>query len=104
MLTEVRFYLRLEPGVKSQYCPDCELQVVIKARRKSVAKDDDDLSPLSSSAKIRKLLEVLEKIDNDSEGDDKTIVFSQFTKFLDIIEKFLRKAGRKFVRCESLRC
>lgn len=62
--------------------------------------DDLDLQTLPSSAKTRKLIELLEKIESDSEGEDKTIVFSQFTSFLDIVEKFLRKAGKKFVRCK----
>ncbi|KAG8961732.1 hypothetical protein FRC00_011446 [Tulasnella sp. 408] len=92
----------LEPGVKSKYCPDCEVQVVVKARRKSLPSGDDlELQTLPSSAKTRKLVEILEKIEEESEGQDKTIVFSQFTSFLDIVEKFLRKAGIKFVRYDG---
>ncbi|KIO30136.1 hypothetical protein M407DRAFT_20805 [Tulasnella calospora MUT 4182] len=92
----------LEPGVKSKYCPDCEVQVVLKARRKSLPSGDDlEVQTLPSSAKTRKLVEILEKIEEDSEGQDKTIVFSQFTSFLDIVEKFLRKAGLKFVRYDG---
>lgn len=92
----------LEPGVKSKYCPDCEVQVVVKARRKSLPTGDDlDVQTLPSSAKTRKLVEILEKIEEESEGQDKTIVFSQFTSFLDIVEKFLRKAGIKFVRYDG---
>lgn len=75
--------------------------MVLKARRKSLPSNDDlPLNALPSSAKTRKLVEILEKIASDSDGQDKTIVFSQFTSFLDIVEKFLRKAGIKFVRCE----
>lgn len=92
----------LEPGVKTKYCPDCEVQVVLKARRKSLPSNDDlPLNALPSSAKTRKLVEILEKIASDSDGQDKTIVFSQFTSFLDIVEKFLRKAGIKFVRYDG---
>lgn len=95
----------LTPGIKSKYCVDCELSVIVKARRKSTAgrRGDDDYAPvtLPSSAKIRKLLEILEQIDRDSEGTDKTIVFSQFTSFLDIIQKFLDKDGFKYIRCKS---
>ncbi|KAG9037362.1 hypothetical protein FS837_001449 [Tulasnella sp. UAMH 9824] len=92
----------LEPGVKSKYCPDCEVQVIVKARRKSLPSGGDlDVQTLPSSAKTRKLVEILEKIEEESEGQDKTIVFSQFTSFLDIVEKFLRKAGIKFVRYDG---
>jgi SNF2 family DNA or RNA helicase len=57
------------------------------------------------SAKIRKLLELLEEINSreNDEGEpagEKTIVFSQFTTMLDLIQPFLKEAGIKFVRCE----
>jgi SNF2 family DNA or RNA helicase len=57
------------------------------------------------SAKIRKLLELLKEINlrEDDEGEptgEKTIVFSQFTTMLDLIQPFLREAGIAFVRCE----
>jgi SNF2 family DNA or RNA helicase len=57
------------------------------------------------SAKIRKILELLNEI-NSRENEDgeplgeKTIVFSQFTTMLDLIELFLKDAGITFVRCE----
>ncbi|KAG9000040.1 hypothetical protein FRB90_011885, partial [Tulasnella sp. 427] len=93
---------RLEPGVKSKYCSDCEVKIVAKARRKSLPSDGDlGVQTLPSSAKTRKLVEILQKIESDSEGEDKTIVFSQFTSFLDIVEKFLRKDGVKFVRYDG---
>jgi hypothetical protein len=57
------------------------------------------------SAKIRKLLELLKEINSreDDEGKptgEKTIVFSQFTTMLDVIQPFLKDAGISFVRCE----
>ncbi|KAG8886897.1 hypothetical protein FRB98_000813 [Tulasnella sp. 332] len=94
----------LGPGVENKYCSDCELKVLVKARRKSTAHiDAGNIEPgeLPSSAKIRKLLELLEEIKEKSNGTEKTIVFSQFTSFLDIIQKFLRKAGFKYVQCTS---
>ncbi|KAG9022469.1 hypothetical protein FRB95_014735 [Tulasnella sp. JGI-2019a] len=94
----------LEPGVKSKYCPDCELKVLVKARRKSTADfevEDDTPAKLPSSTKIRKLLELLKRIDAESESKDKTIVFSQFTGFLDIIQKFLKIEGFKFIRYDG---
>jgi SNF2 family DNA or RNA helicase len=54
-------------------------------------------SPVASS-KIRMLLELLEKIRFRGE---RTIVFSQFTSFLDILGPFLVSKGIAFVRCKS---
>lgn len=50
------------------------MNLAAQARRKSLA-TKSGLPP--SSAKIRKLIELLEEIDDRSDGDDKTIVFSQ---------------------------
>lgn len=53
--------------------------------------------PLGSSAKIRQLLEILEPI---QERGERTIVFSQFTSFLDLLGPFLKSSGISFVRCK----
>ena len=53
-----------------------------------------------SSAKIRKILQLLKEIEERSEGVEKTIIFSQFTSMLDLIEPFLSEKGIKYVRCE----
>jgi SNF2 family DNA or RNA helicase len=72
--------------------------------RKSLSSvKESNLPP--DSAKIRKLLELLGEINSrkDGEGEptgEKTIVFSQFTTMLDIIQLFLKDAGISFVRCE----
>jgi SNF2 family DNA or RNA helicase len=70
------------------------------ARRKSQSRGD--LPP--DSAKVRKILELLEEIeereDRGKPSDEKTIVFSQFTSMLDIIQLFLRSRGMTYVRCE----
>ena len=55
-----------------------------------------------SSAKIRKILQLLKEIEERSEGVEKTIIFSQFTSMLDLIEPFLSEKGIKYVRCESV--
>ena len=86
-------------------------------RRKEEDKDDDDdedldrfcrdcamlramrVDGLSTSAKLRKIMEILDEIEDRGEGE-KTIVFSQFTSMLDLIEPFLKKRGVRFVRCE----
>jgi SNF2 family DNA or RNA helicase len=54
--------------------------------------------PLGSSAKIRQLLQILEPI---RERGERTIVFSQFTSFLDLLGPFLKSNGISFVRCKS---
>lgn len=53
-----------------------------------------------SSAKIRKILQLLKEIDERSEGVEKTIIFSQFTSMLDLIEPFLNEKRIKYVRCK----
>ena len=57
------------------------------------------------SAKVRKILKLLEEIDGreDENGEltgEKTIVFSQFTSMLDILEIFLKAKGIEFARCK----
>jgi len=82
---------------KDGACTGCT-DVAANARRKS-------LNPASglppSSAKIRKILDLLEDIDERSEAEEKTIIFSQFTSMLDIIEPFLKAQGIKFVRYDG---
>ena len=74
------------------YCADC----VTLAKEAKRAKEDRP-----SSAKIRMILSLLDDIDKRSQGEEKTIIFSQFTKMLDIIEPFLREKCIKYVRCRS---
>ena len=52
-----------------------------------------------SSAKIEMLLKLIRDVDERSKCTEKTIVFSQFTSFLDIIEPFLKSHEISFVRC-----
>jgi SNF2 family DNA or RNA helicase len=53
------------------------------------------------SAKIRMILTLINKIDQESDGEEKTIVFSQFTSMLDLIEPFLKANGTRYTRCKS---
>jgi SNF2 family DNA or RNA helicase len=66
--------------------------------------DDDDLNEEeakpTASAKIRQLLQLLGEI---RERGERTIVFSQFTSFLDLLGPFLKAKGISFVRCELTR-
>ena len=50
-----------------------------------------------SSSKIDALMAIL----NASAADSKTIVFSQWTSFLDLVEPHLREAGIKFTRIDG---
>lgn len=75
-----------------EHCIDCA-PMALKVRR------GEDARP--SSAKIRMILKVLREIDERSEGQEKTIIFSQFTTMLDLIEPFLQDKGVGYVRCES---
>jgi len=54
-----------------------------------------------TSAKIRMILKLLQDIDDRSDGEEKTIIFSQFTSMLDLIAPFLKEKGIRFVRCGS---
>jgi len=54
-----------------------------------------------TSAKIRKIVTLLQEIDRRSGKTEKTIIFSQFTGILDMIGKALLAEDIKFVRCKS---
>jgi SNF2 family DNA or RNA helicase len=59
-------------------------------------------SSMRASAKIRTITRLLQHIAKDSDGQEKTVIFSQFTAMLDIIEPFLMVIGVDFVRCEMI--
>ena len=80
---------------KDDVCVDCE--DVYKTARRAAADPNSDMPPHSS--KTRMIIKILRDIEERGEGE-KTIIFSQFTSMLDIIEPFLRKERIKFVRCE----
>ena len=77
-------------------CDDCKSIARIAGHGGS----DSASSLPPSSSKIRKAVELLTDIERRSGGQQKTIVFSQFTSFLNIVEPFLKQAQIKFVRCE----
>ncbi|KAG8786875.1 hypothetical protein FRC12_016137 [Ceratobasidium sp. 428] len=81
-----------------KHCKDCTKNLAAQARRKSLA-TKSGLPP--SSAKIRKMIEILKDIDKKSDGEDKTIVFSQFTSMLDLLEPFLGDARIKYTRLDG---
>ncbi|KAJ7249426.1 SNF2 family N-terminal domain-containing protein [Mycena rebaudengoi] len=56
--------------------------------------------PMSSSAKTREILKLLREI-GQRPDNEKTIIFSQFTSMLDLIEPFLSASGTDFVRYDG---
>ncbi|KAJ7481191.1 SNF2 family DNA-dependent ATPase [Mycena galericulata] len=74
------------------YCIDCA-PLAIQAKM-----EDEDRH---SSAKIRMILKLLREIHDRSDGEEKTIIFSQFTSMLDLVEPFLREAGVRYVRYDG---
>ncbi|TFK75607.1 hypothetical protein BDN72DRAFT_831922 [Pluteus cervinus] len=78
-------------GEWKTHCVDCV----------ELAKDiQTSESSRPSSAKIRMMLKLLDDIDQ-REGAEKTIIFSQFTSMLDLIEPFLKDRGIKYVRYDG---
>ncbi|KAL5639611.1 hypothetical protein ACGC1H_006279 [Rhizoctonia solani] len=90
--------LPVDANEDDKHCEECAANIVAQSRRKSIA-TKSGLPP--SSAKIRKMLELLEEIDDRSEGEDKTIIFSQFTTMLDLLEPFLKNAGISYSRLDG---
>lgn len=80
-------------------CDDCE-DVVKKSRRKSLVGGPNHDLPIDS-AKTRKIMELLADIDKRSESEEKTIIFSQFTSMLDLIQPFLKAKGIRYVRYDG---
>jgi SNF2 family DNA or RNA helicase len=74
---------------KDTHCTTC--QVV-------VAKNVDTSE--SDSAKIRKIIELVDGIEERSGKTEKIIIFSQFTTMLRLIQEVLNERGLKFVQCK----
>ena len=69
----------------------------IKSKSLNDDLNDEEAKP-TESAKIRQLLHLLGEIQDRGE---RTIVFSQFTSFLDLLGPFLKAKGITFVRCKA---
>ncbi|KAG6811355.1 hypothetical protein H0H92_007820 [Tricholoma furcatifolium] len=80
------------PDTSEPMCIDC---VPLAQQAKQA------LETRPSSAKIRMVLKLLNDIDVRSKREEKTIIFSQFTKMLDLIEPFLREKGIEYVRYDG---
>jgi SNF2 family DNA or RNA helicase len=72
---------------KDTHCSAC--QVIVK---------NDDTSD-SDSAKIRKIIELVNVIEHRGNKTEKIIIFSQFTTMLRLIQEVLNERGLKFVQC-----
>ncbi|KAI0753220.1 SNF2 family N-terminal domain-containing protein [Daedaleopsis nitida] len=88
--------LTAENTWQHDYCIDCK--DLYQAARKVAADSPSDLPPHSS--KTRMIIKILKSIEARGEGE-KTIIFSQFTSMLDLIEPFLRHEKIKFVRYDG---
>lgn len=75
-------------------CHDCNK--ILSLQNQKMRAQTGSLPP--TSAKIRKILELLEEISH-RDDKEKTIIFSQFTTMLDLLEPFLTNAGFRHVRC-----
>jgi SWI/SNF-related matrix-associated actin-dependent regulator of chromatin subfamily A3 len=58
---------------------------------------DDQMDLLQSSSKLESLMEILSATGDDS----KTAIFSQWTKFLDIVQARLDREGYKYCRLDG---
>ena len=59
------------------------------------------LSKFIVSTKMKKMYEILEETKEKSGNKDKTIIFSQWTSCLDLLDHFLREKGYCFVRYQG---
>ncbi len=89
------FASRLKPEEET-YCRACR-KAVVSAVQKAMSED----CAIYRSAKIRKILDLLEYIKRHEGGVQKTIIFSQFVKMIDLISPVLKEMGIGHVRCES---
>lgn len=83
-----------------KYAPDLyeESQLALTEKEKV---DIKKLQEFVSSSKIDKMMEILDQTDIDTGGQDKTIVFSQFTDMLDLVEKPLKDKGFAYLRYDG---
>ncbi|KAJ7172070.1 SNF2 family DNA-dependent ATPase [Mycena filopes] len=74
------------------YCSDCA-PLAMQANKEDAEHN--------SSAKIRMIIKLLGDIEERSGGEEKTIIFSQFTTMLDLVEPFLKEEGVRYVRYDG---
>ncbi|KAK4506659.1 hypothetical protein PRZ48_000391 [Zasmidium cellare] len=85
-------------------CPMCraelkdETSLVPPARECGEDAADDDLDLTQSSSKLEALMHILEAMKGNG---NKTIIFSQWTRFLDIVQSRLDRDGYKYCRLDG---
>lgn len=88
--TNIRAKVLPSEDSSSPFCQDCNNTVLSTA--------PNDL--FKTSTKIRKMIDIL-KHTRDNNPGEKTIIFSQFTSMLDLIEQPLKKHGFRFCRYDG---
>ncbi|KAL1923656.1 uncharacterized protein VTP21DRAFT_8636 [Calcarisporiella thermophila] len=83
----------LPEGWKKEHCYMCEAQILDKKKK------DISLN-FTTSTKIEHMLNVLEET-RKRDPKEKTIIFSQFTSMLDLIEEHIREKNFVFVRYDG---
>ncbi|KAG8937480.1 hypothetical protein FRC00_005086 [Tulasnella sp. 408] len=81
------------------WCKYCENEIVPKAKPLQPPKFNPDERP--SAAKINKMLDLIRETLERSQGTDKIIIYSQFTSYLNILQKYIEKAGWEFDRYDG---
>ncbi len=96
----------LKSGQKCPYCrhPFTQGDIIDKSvaaeaacTEKEKSEEDPKYDEFGTPPKVLALLEAIKKMQPDEKG----VIFSQFTKFLDIIEDGLKGAGHTFVRIDG---
>jgi len=80
---------------EENHCRACR-KAFVSVVQKAMSED----GTIYRSAKIRKILELLAHIKQNERGVQKTIIFSQFVKMIDLISLVLKEMGIAHVRCE----
>ncbi|CAO1620324.1 unnamed protein product [Sympodiomycopsis kandeliae] len=107
----VRQYLESAAGVMSPDCPYCHAKLAIDLEQEALEEVQShetrqgilgkiDLEKWRSSTKIEALVEELNSVRRE-DSTIKSIVFSQFVNFLDLITFRLQRAGFKVCRLEG---
>ncbi|WFD42851.1 hypothetical protein MPSI1_001501 [Malassezia psittaci] len=100
-------------SVQSQLCERCQVSLPASYRPKGSAMlcagceqqaNDEAKNGIQwhdrSSSKVNKILSLLQNFRSTAK-QDKTIIFSQFTSFLDLVESALEKKGFAYVRYDG---
>ncbi|KAI9013963.1 SNF2 family N-terminal domain-containing protein [Phycomyces nitens] len=89
--------LSVEFDRPGSYCSNCKDQLEQRIR---TASNDGGKNTYLTSTKIEKMIEILQTARRDH-PTEKTIIFSQFTSMLNLIEEPLRQCGFKYCRYDG---